>query len=93
MLYVEDRGLGEDVSIPDFNGGPNTSPKPCTPLKALNFTIGQYISHVFEFGVYVSYEAVYLYLIPTTVQPLLETGTLVVALLFIQFRFIIFFAL
>jgi hypothetical protein len=50
MLYIEDSGLGQKVAIPDFNGGPDFLAQTLYPLKALNFTIGKYISHVFRFG-------------------------------------------
>jgi hypothetical protein len=49
MLYVEDSGLAQSVSIPDFNGGPDFLAQTLYPLKGLNFKIGKHISHVFKF--------------------------------------------
>jgi hypothetical protein len=49
LLYVEDSGLAPSISIPDLNGGPDFLAETWYPLKALNFTIGKHISHVFKF--------------------------------------------
>lgn len=49
LLALEEEGFARVVLVPDLGGGPDYKAQTLYPLMALNFNIGKYLSHRFQF--------------------------------------------
>jgi hypothetical protein len=49
LLYLEEEGEAERITMPDFDTGIDYQTQTLYPLKCVNFTLGKHISHSFRF--------------------------------------------